>query len=315
MLLAVFIFSVANVFVKIVSPHYPIIEIVFFRNVFALLPAMLMVAKGGGWKTLRTTDLPYHACCGALGVLALYCLFTSFQLLPLADATCFAYASILFVAALSGPFLKEYIDLARWVAVLAGFVGVIIMAKPAGDVLNYGVFYSLTFSVIDAFVMLSARKLSRSNKPGTIVFYFVLFAIGVSGIFLPFVWQTPSWRDFVQFAAIGLLGGSGQLCLTQAYKCAPAGTIAPMIYSSMLWSILFGYVIWGDLPTLNLWIGGAIIIASGLYILYRENKASHLSESVQSSFPQNVNTILQDELQRDAEYLQQDTAKSSLSHR
>ena len=293
MLSAIFSFSIANLFVKSVAQHYPIIEIVFFRNLFALIPASMMVFMQGGLSTLKTPQLRYHMVCGTVGVIGLTCLFTSFQRLPLADATCFAYASILFVTALSGPFLKEYIDRIRWMAVILGFIGVIIMAKPTGNILNYGIFFSIGFSLTDAFIMLSARKLSQKDKPGTIVFYYVLFSIVISGALLvlnwkiptwgalfnfSWNWKTPSWHALLQFAGVGCCGGVGQILVTQAYKRAPAGAIGPMIYSSMLWSVLFGYIFWDEIPALNLWIGSAVVITSGLIIVYRENKANALSK-------------------------------------
>lgn len=283
MLLAMFTFCVANVFVKSVAPHYPIIEIVFFRNFFALIPAFYMVMRGGGVSALKTPNMPYHALCGAAGVLGLYCLFMGFQLLPLADATCLAYASILFVTALSGPFLKEYIEMPRWLAVLVGFMGVVIMSKPTGDIFNHDIFYILSFSMVDAFIMLSARKLSRTNAPGTIVFYYSLFGTLTSGLFLFFTWKTPTAIAFLQFAAIGLGGGIAQIFLTQAYKRAPAGAVAPMIYSTMLWSVLFGYILFDEVPSLHLWAGSVIVIASGLYIIYRENKEDTTKEIIESA--------------------------------
>ena len=278
MLVAIFIYSLTNVVVKYVAPHYPIMEIVFFRNLFTLIPALFMVIRHGGTQAFKATHLPYQAFCGIAGTLGLAALFKSFALLPLADATCYAYASILFVTALSWPLLREHVEGVRWWAVIIGFVGIIIMAKPSGDILNYGIFYSLAFALTDAFVMLSARKLAAGNQSGTIVFYFALFATLFSGLFLPFIWKTPNLDDLIKFAAIGLGGGTAQICVTQAYRYAKAGTLAPMIYSSMLWSVLFGYVFWQDVPTTNLWIGGAVIISCGLFIIYRENKQKRVAE-------------------------------------
>ena len=276
MLVAIFVYSLTNVVVKSVAPHFPIMELVFFRNLFALIPAGIMVLRQRDTDhPLQATHIPYQACCGIVGTLGVAALFKSFELLPLADATCYAYASILFVTALSWPMLKEQVEGVRWLAVVIGFIGIIIMAKPTGAFFNQGLLYSLVFALVDAFVMLSSRKLAAGNKPGTIVFYFALFATIFSGLFMPFMWKTPAIDDVIRFAAIGLGGGTAQICVTQAYRYAKAGTLAPMIYSSMLWSVLFGYLIWQEVPTTNLWIGGAVIISCGLFIIYRENKQTN----------------------------------------
>lgn len=273
MLVAIFIYSLTNVVVKSVAPNFPIMELVFFRNLFALIPAGIMVLRQRDTAhPLQATHIPYQAFCGIVGTIGVAALFKSFELLPLADATCYAYASILFITALSWPMLKEHVEGVRWIAVLIGFVGIIIMAKPTGAFINQGILYSLVFALVDAFVMLSSRKLAAGNKPGTIVFYFALFATIFSGLFMPFMWKTPDIDGLIRFAAIGLGGGTAQICVTQAYRYAKAGTLAPMIYSSMLWSVLFGYLIWKEVPATNLWVGGAVIISCGLFIIYRENK-------------------------------------------
>ncbi len=273
MLLGVFGYSISNVFAKFIINDYPIIEIVFFRHLFALIPLSLMM-KNKNSHYFKTNDLLLIVFCAGIGIVGLECLFISFQKLPLADATYLAYASVLFVTALSGPLLKEYIDFKRWMAIVTGFIGVMIIAKPDGALWNSGIIYSLIFSLVDAIIMLSTRWLAKTKKPVIIVFYYSLFSTLISGLFLVPYWKTPQSSHLVFLGGIGISGSLAQICIAQAYKRAPAGPLAPMIYSSILWSTLFGYFIWGDFPAQHVWMGASVIIASGLYIIYRENKAS-----------------------------------------
>lgn len=272
MLVAIFTFSVINLIVKDTTPHYPIIQVVFFRNFFAIFPCAFLVIRAGGRPALKTTHWGRHLLCGSLGVLGLFCLFKSFYILPLADATAFTFSSILFVTAFSTFMLKEAINFSRWIAVLVGFLGILIMANPTGDVINVGALFAVTFALIDAFVMLNARILTRTDHPAAIVFYFAIIASVASGIFLPFIWVTPSNIDLFKLIFLGIGGGVAQIFLTHAYGYAPARVVAPMIYSAMVWGVLFGFLFWGEVPPLTLWAGCALLVGTGIFIIHQEHK-------------------------------------------
>lgn len=270
MALGVFIFTSVNVVVKEATTSYPILQIVFFRFAFSILPCLFLLKKAGGFSALKTDDLKIQLFSGVIGVVGLYCLFQSFASLPLADATALTYASILFVTLLSVPLLKEKVGLPRWIAVLIGFAGIIVMTNPSGEILQTGVFYGLAFALIDGLVILLARLLTKRNHPASIVFYFVITATVVSGCFLPFGhWRTPdSLLHWGLLILLGLGGGTGQICLTHAMRYAPATVLAPVGYTSFVWSLIFGMLVWGDFPTLEVWIGCGVLILCGLFITF-----------------------------------------------
>lgn len=285
MALGVLIFTSVNVIVKEATTTYPLFQLVFFRFFFSLFPCLFLLKKAGGVSALKTDDLKIHLFSGVIGVGGLYCLFQSFASLPLADATALTYASILFVSLLSVPLLKEKVGLPRWVAVLIGFAGVLLMTKPSGQVLQTGVLFGLSFALIDGLVVILARLLTQRNDPACIVFYFVLTATIVSACFLPFGhWETPhSLLHWGLLCLLGLGGGMGQICLTHAVRYAPATVIAPVGYTSFFWSVLFGLLVWGDFPSLEIWMGCGVLILCGLFITFHAHHA--LKQEMPKSSP------------------------------
>jgi drug/metabolite transporter (DMT)-like permease len=288
MLISMFFFSCLNVIVKDVTQNYPVWQVVFFR-VFCGLPVMYyMMRRDGAGQKLTTSQLQALLLMSVVGSFGIYCLFTAFRLIPLADATALAYSSILFITALSAPVLKEHVGIYRWCAIAAGFIGVIIMASPQGHV-DINCFYALAFALMDATMVLIIRILSRSISASTIVFYFSIFASAISGVMMLYSWKNPTVKDFLMLAFMGLGGGIAQLFLTNAYRLAPAVVVAPMSYSSMLWGMLFGFMFFNEKPTMQLTIGGAIIIAAGLFIIYRESvTTARLNKEAQAAMDLNT---------------------------
>lgn len=267
---AVLLFSAANVLVKWTVASYPINEVVFFRNAFALIPAFVLVAANGGLRSLHTKRPTAHLLRGLLGVAAMATLFLSFQMMPLADATAISFVQPLFLTALSVPFLGERVGPYRWSAVIVGFIGVLIMIQPGADSLESGAVIGLASAFLMACAFVLVRRLSTTESSSAIVFYFAVISTVASALALPLGWLTPTLPDFGLLALLGLAGGTAQYLMTQAFRLAPAAVIAPFNYTSMIWAALFGYLIWGDLPTIALLAGGGVVMASGLYILYRE---------------------------------------------
>ncbi len=274
MAFAMFVFMSVNVAVKDATASYPLMQVVFFRYAFSIIPCLVLLKAAGGLKALKTVDIKWHFFSGCIGVLGLYCLFKSFHVLPLADATAFSYSSILFVTLLSSPILNEKVGPRRWIAVLIGFSGVIFMVNPTGRVFQTGALYSLTFALIDATVIIMARLLTKRNHPASIVFYFVTISAFISAFFLPFGnWETPfSLLHWGQLILLGIGGGIGQILLTHAFRYAPATVAAPVSYTSFVWGVLFGILFWNDFPTPEVWIGCSVLIVCGVYITYRAHK-------------------------------------------
>ncbi|MGB0935441.1 MAG: DMT family transporter [Alphaproteobacteria bacterium] len=274
---AIFVFSTVNVIAKGAMADYSIIQVIFFRNVFAIIPAGLMLMREGGLKAMKTPQLPRHIIVGLSGVVALYCLFASLRDMPLAEAVTIHYSASFILTIMSAWILSEFIGIHRWSAIIIGFIGVVIMFRPTGDFFNAGALYALGFAIGDAFFMLNARILTRTDNSSAVVMYYVLICTVISGAMLPWTWTTPTLVDGLKLAILGLGAGFGQFFMAQGYKNAPARTVAPFIYSGLLWSIAYGYFIFGDVPDMNLLIGAGLIVTGGLYVIYRE--ALHLRDN------------------------------------
>lgn len=274
MLGSVLLFSVMSVLVKQLADHLPVAELVFFRNMAGMIPALIAVGLSGGVASLRTERLPGHLGRAVVGVTAMSMLFWSFELLPLADATALNFTGPLFLTALSVPLLGEKVGVYRWSAVLVGFAGTLVMIDPGGAAtLELGTLVALVAAFLQALAMVAVSQLSRSEPSNTIVFYFTGISTLLCAIPLPFIWVTPpAAADWVMLIAMGLVGGCAQLLLTRAYAHAQAAVIAPFTYTSLLWASIFGYLLWDHRPDERTLIGAAIVAASGIFIVYRETR-------------------------------------------
>jgi drug/metabolite transporter (DMT)-like permease len=271
---AVFIFSAINALVKWEEARYPLDEVVFFRCLFSLIPCAALVIFTGGFARLRTHRLGEHVGRALLQFVSMTSVFAAFAMMPLADAIAIGFSSPLFLTMLSIPLLGERVGKHRWGAVLVGFLGVLLMARTSGGLssggLSLGAGLALMSAAIGASVTIAVRRMSLTEASATLVTYQALITTVLSALLLPFGWKTPLWQDAMMMAAIGVASGVGQYWWTQAFRFAPAAVAAPFSYLSLVWSLLWGYLVWGDLPTTGLLVGGAVVVASGLYILYRE---------------------------------------------
>jgi drug/metabolite transporter (DMT)-like permease len=274
MLVAVALFAMMSVLVKYLS-HFPAVELAFFRQLFAMIPIALMIWHSGqGLNLLKTHRAVGHATRAFIGSSSMILVFSAFQMLPLADATALSFAQPLFLTALAGPLLGEKVRLHRWSAVIVGFIGVVIMARPV-DLLsgsfNLGVVVALGSALTSALAMATVRQLSRSEASLTIIFYFSAIGAVLLGLaMLPFHFVMPTWREMPLVVAVGLFGGTAQFFLTQAYRYSPASALSPFTYTAIVWSTLLGWAVWAEVPSMATIAGAAIVVASGLYIIWRE---------------------------------------------
>ncbi len=268
--LAMALLSAMDAVVKWLAADYSTIQLMFFRSVFAFLPLAPLVLRSGWAASLRTRRPGTHALRGLFGLAALGCFFWSLSLLPLADATAITFAAPLFVTALSMPLLGEAVGARRWSAVGVGFLGVLVMVQPGVGIFQPAALLPLAAALFLALMVIQVRKLTRTESNTTIVLYYTVISTLVTGAVVPFYWATPDLTDLLLLALVGVLGGLGQLVLTAAYRRAEASVLAPFDYTAMVWAVLFGFLLWGELPAPNIWLGVAIVIASGIYIIYRE---------------------------------------------
>jgi drug/metabolite transporter (DMT)-like permease len=272
MLLAMFLFALANGVFKGCELAYGMTQVVFFRNFYALFPCAFLIPRHHSLKSLKTSHILTHALRGLGGVISLGCLFQALKMLPLAEAIVLSFTSTLFLTTLSYPLLGEAVGKERWVAIGVGFLGVVVMANPTGQVFNWGVAFILVSAFVDALLMLHSRHFSKVESSANMTIYYSLFAAIFSGLTLPWVWVAPPWNDFMLLVLLGVLGGVGQYFVIAAYRFARAGTLAPMIYTALIWNVCIGAFIYGEKPTSCLIIGATLIIGAGLYVILSEKR-------------------------------------------
>jgi len=207
-------------------------------------------------------------------LLAIYTFFWGLRFLPLAEAVALAFLAPLFVASLSVPLLGETVGPRRWAAVGVGFLGMLVMLRPGAEVFRWEALLPAAAAFGYALAMILTRRLSRQDSNAAIVFWGTLLGCLVSSLFLPFAWRTPPLADLGLLAMMGVVGSLSMYVLTVAYRAAPAAVVAPFEYSALLWGVLLGWLIWRELPDAWVWAGTAVIVAAGLYILHREQRAA-----------------------------------------
>ncbi|MBL8772363.1 MAG: DMT family transporter [Phenylobacterium sp.] len=253
------------------SRGVPVFEIILFRNLFAFIPLGLYIARTTGFSVLRTQRPLGHATRSIVGLTGMVCGFSAVQHLPLTEATALQFTSPLFMTALSALLLSEKVGRHRWAAVFVGFLGVLIMARPIPGEMNVpGVTLGILSALGAAGAMVAIRQISDTERGPTIVFYFTLGGVVLGAVGSAFHWVTPDPLTLAALVLGGLIGGVGQLFLTEALRQAPVGVIAPFDYTQLVWASLLGLVIWGELPHPLTLVGAVVVAASGVYILHRE---------------------------------------------
>jgi drug/metabolite transporter (DMT)-like permease len=262
-------FSIMDLLVKW-SQDYPTGEVLFFRGFFGLLLTYFLIPKDK-LKSFYKTDrkLEHFFRCFA-GIIALIAIVVALRELPLAVVVSLSYAAPLFITVLSIFLLGEKVGIFRWIAVLIGFVGVLVISEPGFNEVNYLYILPIIFCIGMAFVTITIRKLSTSEPVWLISIFFTLTITFVSLFTIPFGWVLPDFKDFILLALIGVTGGGANLLLTQSYKLSEVSLVAPLKYLSLIFAILFGYLIWDEIPSYKNLVGAALVITASLIILRRE---------------------------------------------
>jgi drug/metabolite transporter (DMT)-like permease len=284
MLSSVVLFSLVYLMVKWLGQRYALVQLMFFRCALALIPALaLMHRHPRGFALMRPNRPLGHLVRGGFGMFAMATSFAAFQYLPAADVVAINFAAPIFVTALSVPLLGEAVGWRRWLAVMVGFVGVIVMLQPgamlsgAQHAAAIGGALALSSALAYAVVVISIRQLARDEPGETIVFVYMALVTLATLPILPFVWVTPdTLADLALLLALGLVGGVAQIALTRAFQYAPPAIVMPFEYFSLIVTALLAWLIWSETPTRDAAIGGAIVIASGLFIIHREARRARV---------------------------------------
>jgi drug/metabolite transporter (DMT)-like permease len=257
-------------------------QIVFFRSFFAVLPIIVFLAWRGELRTALHTQRPLgHVARGLVGVTSMALGFFALTRLPLPEAITLGYAQPLLIVAFSAVFLGETVRLYRWSAVAVGMIGVVIVSWPnltlfgAGAVDNretVGVIAALAAAAFSAVALLLVRGLVATERSATIALWFSLTASALAVLSIPFGWQSLTPVQALLLICSGFFGGTAQIIMTEAYRHAEASTAAPFEYTSLLLGILIGYFVFDDTPTAYTIVGGAIVAAAGIFIVWRERQ-------------------------------------------
>jgi drug/metabolite transporter (DMT)-like permease len=278
---AYFMFSVMVLFAKLLSVNHSVVEIAFYRNLIGSVPFLLVVFAFGRRDILVLRTRPVLVGFRAiLGSISLVVTFWAFSLMPLADTTALLFASSLFIPVLGVVFLKEFVGPYRWSAVIIGFAGVVIMARPTGAVYVLGISVALCAAFLHATLQIILRYLGRFESPETISFYFFIIGTIVTALALPFVAVTPVTSEIPLLFGVGLSGAAAQWLLSVAYKNAPAAVVTVFNYTSIIWATLFGWMIWNEWPLPAVIAGAAIVMASNILIVWRESRLMVNSQNI-----------------------------------
>ncbi len=267
---AALLFTISSTMVKGLGDGYPVSQVVFFRCLLAFLPLYIVIRRSGGWQVLSTRRPGAHLFRVVVGGIALFIGFYALTLMPVADYFAFTYAAPLFATMLSIPILGEQVGIRRWTAVAVGFVGVLIMLQPGVKTFAYAEMVAIAAAFTYALAIIAVRNLARTESSAATVFYFTLAGLVLAGAVLPFEWRPPSAKEWALLLGLGLVSGIGQILMTDAYRLAPPAVIAPFDYTSMIWALVFGYLLFNDFPQPVVLVGAAVVIVSGVYIIYRE---------------------------------------------
>ncbi len=279
---AVFCFISMFTFVKLAG-RVPPGQIVFFRSFFALIPVLTWVfARGYGLAAFKTNDFAGHLWRGIIGVTSMGLGFFGLTQLPLPEAVAIGYAMPLMTVVMGALVLKEQVRAYRWTAVLIGLIGVMIVSWPRLSIFNdanaasvkaaWGALAVLGSAAFAAGAMIQIRRLIGKESAITIVIYFTLISAALAMVSVPFGWISLEARQWTYLIIAGIIGGAGQILLTSCYRYADVSTIAPFEYVSLIVSLGIGFTVFQDVPTKQMLLGALIVVAAGLFIIWREHR-------------------------------------------
>jgi len=273
------VFSAHDALVKVLS-DYSIFQIIFFAMLFGYVPFSLAMVSSERPQSLKPVNLTLVLLRSILTVGGLCFGFLSFSLLPMVETYVLLFCTPLIISILAIVFLGETIALIRWVAIILGLLGVIIVLRPSLDTIETGHLFGFCAAICGAGAAIISRKIGHMENAATLIIFPLIANILVTGSMLYFVYQPMPLNDLALMFLIGTLGLTGQLLVLLAYRSAPAGLIAPTQYSQVIWAILLGSLFFGESIDGFVILGSAITVASGLLILWRETHASSIKPNL-----------------------------------
>jgi len=276
MLGATVMFAVSSALSKWQVADYSFVEVLFFRAIASLLTCAVLILPRTGLAVLRTNRLRDHLGRSATQATAQGLIIIAFGLMPLAGAVAINFSSPLFATLFAALWLNEKVGLARISALMAGFVGVLLVAAPGADSFRVGATFAIANAVLFGSVTAAVRGMTTTESAETLTMYQMIFLTVFFSLPLPFFFAWPSTTDATAMIGNGIINGVGQYWWTRALSLAPPSAVGPFYYFMLVWSAALGFIFWGDVPTFTLVAGSAVVVGSGLFLLWHETSRKPL---------------------------------------
>ena len=270
MLLSVVFWVAMNGMIMYLRDDFSTIQLLFFRNLIPIPVMLILLVVMGNLPALKTSKPFTHLSVGLIGASGMATLIYSLNFLTLSQTVSVTYAAPLMITALSVPMLREKVGFKRWAGVIVGFMGVLVLTRPeAGFDPIILLLLASTFSF--ALVVVLRRRLSVTDDSAVIVLYFSVIVVACASVILPWYWRQPDAIEWLLLLVMGTFALGAQFFMMQAIKYAPVSVIAPLLYVSLVFAVAVDVLFWGIVPDQTTILGAGIIIAAGLYVIYRES--------------------------------------------
>jgi len=269
MFLSIIGFSLMDVIVKW-SVDYPVGQVLFFRGFFGIIFYFFIIPRERLHDFYKTKRPGLHSLRCIAGLIAIIAIFIALRKLPLATVVSVSFAAPIFTTIFSIFLLSEKVGVYRWLAVLVGFIGILIITEPGISNLNIYYIFPIIFCLGLSYVAITLRQLSTTEPVWLISLFFSIAITFLSFLTLPFGWVMPSFNHFLILSLVGIFGGVSNLWLSQSYKYSEVSLVTPLKYLTLVFAIIFGYFIWDEIPTIKTLIGAFLVIISTLIIFRRE---------------------------------------------
>jgi drug/metabolite transporter (DMT)-like permease len=272
MIIATALFAGSSAISKILVVTYPVGEVLFSRCAVGLVCVAIVILPRLGLAVLETRKLGAHVLRSVSQTCSQAFILIAFSLMPLASAVAINFSAPLFATLVAAVLLKEVVRPERWIALVAGFVGVLLVTHPGVGTFEVGTLFALGNAVLYGSVTVGVRRMTATESTETLTMYQLLLLTGFFTLSLPFGFVAPTWSDAGVMVLNGMANAIGQYLWTRALHLAPTSAVVPFNYFSLVWAMMLGFVVWGDIPSLPLLAGSAIVVGSGLFLLWSETR-------------------------------------------
>jgi drug/metabolite transporter (DMT)-like permease len=278
---ATVMFAISNAISKWVVASYPVGEVMFARSLSSLIVCSAFMLPMTGLAVFATQRLRDHLARGLSQAISQTFTVIAFSLMPLAGAIAINFSAPLFSGLVSVLWLKERAGAARWGTLLVGFVGVLVVVQPGADSFQLGALFALANAVMYGSVTVAVRGMSKTESANTLLMWQMATLAVFHAFLLVFGFRWPTPQDAALFGSMGVANAAAQYLWTKALHAAPATAVSPFYYFLLVWSLVLGFFVWGDIPTMSLLVGSGIVVASGLFLLFHEAQRETATPTVE----------------------------------